>query len=73
MQQSEILRYSVAFLAALLAGSINSVAGGGTLISFPALVWLGVASKIANATSTLGIWPGSLGSLGAPTRRCAFC
>jgi uncharacterized membrane protein YfcA len=53
----------VAFVAALLAGAINSVAGGGTLVSFPALVWLGLPSIVANATSTAGIWPGTVGSL----------
>lgn len=49
--------------AAFLAGGINSVAGGGTLISFPALLGLGVAAIAANATSTVAIWPGSLGSM----------
>lgn len=52
---------TVAALAALLAGLVNAIAGGGTLLSFPALLWLGLDSKIANATSTVGIWPGSLG------------
>ncbi len=51
----------VAFAAAFVAGAINSVAGGGTLVSFPALIWLGLPSTIANATSTVAIWPGSLG------------
>jgi uncharacterized protein len=54
---------AAAFLAAFLAAAINSVAGGGTLVSFPVLVWLGLPSVVANATSALGIWPGSLGSL----------
>ncbi len=49
------------FGAAFLAGAINSVAGGGTLVSFPALIWLGLPSTVANATSTVAIWPGSLG------------
>jgi uncharacterized protein len=53
----------VAFLAAFLAGAINSVAGGGTLVSFPALVWLGLPSVTANATSTVAIVPGSAGSM----------
>ena len=53
----------LAFGAALLAGAINSVAGGGTLVSFPALIWLGLPSTIANATSTVAIWPGSLGGM----------
>src|ERR1035441_11025504 len=52
----------VAFGAAFLAGAINSVAGGGTLVSFPALIWLGLGSVTANATRTLAIWPGTLGS-----------
>jgi len=42
---------------------INSVAGGGTLVSFPALIWLGLNSVTANATSTVAIWPGSLGGM----------
>lgn len=50
-------------MAAFLAGGINSVAGGGTLVTFPTLVWLGLPSVIANATNTAAIWPGSLGSL----------
>ena len=52
-----------AFAAAFLAGAINSVAGGGTLISFPTLIWLGLDSVTANATSTVAIWPGSVGSM----------
>lgn len=52
----------MAFGAAFLAGAINSVAGGGTLVSFPALIWLGLNSVAANATSTVAIWPGTVGS-----------
>jgi len=54
---------AVAFGAAFIAGAINSVAGGGTLVSFPALIWLGLPSVVANATSTVAIWPGSLGGM----------
>ena len=54
---------SIAFAAAFLAGAINSVAGGGTLITFPALVFLGLPPVIANATNTVAIWPGSLGGM----------
>jgi uncharacterized membrane protein YfcA len=53
---------AVAFAAAFLAGAINSVAGGGTLVSFPTLIWLGLGSVTANATSTVAIWPGTVGS-----------
>jgi len=51
------------FSVAAVAGAINSVAGGGSLISFPTLLWLGIPSVVANATNTVAIWPGSLGSV----------
>jgi uncharacterized membrane protein YfcA len=51
----------VAFGAAFVAGAINAVAGGGTLVTFPALIWLGLPSVMANATSTVAMWPGLLG------------
>jgi uncharacterized membrane protein YfcA len=56
-------RIALACVASFLAGAINSVAGGGTLVSFPTLIWLGLPSITANATSTVAIWPGSLGSM----------
>jgi uncharacterized membrane protein YfcA len=59
----DLLHGSSAFAAAFAAGAINSVAGGGTLLSFPTLVWLGLDSVAANATSTVAIWPGSLGGM----------
>jgi uncharacterized protein len=58
----DLPRAAVAFGAAFVAGAINSVAGGGTLVSFPALIWLGLNSVAANATSTVAIWPGTVGS-----------
>jgi uncharacterized membrane protein YfcA len=57
------LHYVAIFAAALAAGSINSVAGGGTLITFPTLLWLGVPAKLANGTSTVSLWPGSVASI----------
>jgi uncharacterized membrane protein YfcA len=54
---------ALAFAAAFTAGAINSVAGGGTLVSFPTLVWLGLPAITANATSTVAIWPGSLAGM----------
>jgi uncharacterized membrane protein YfcA len=42
---------------------INSVAGGGTLVSFPALIWTGIDPIQANVTSTVSLWPGSLGGM----------
>ncbi len=58
-----LLQAAAAFAAAFLAGAINSVAGGGTLVSFPTLIWLGLDSVGANATSTVAIWPGTVGSI----------
>jgi len=63
MPALDALHAVVAFGAALFAGAMNSVAGGGTLLTFPALIWLGLPSITANATSTVAIWPGSLGSI----------
>lgn len=48
---------------ALLAGAVNSIAGGGTLLTFPALVALGIPPVVANATSTVALWPGAFGSM----------
>jgi uncharacterized protein len=53
------------FLAAAIGSAINSMAGGGTLVTFPAIVWLGVPPISANATSTVALWPGSFGSIWA--------
>ncbi len=50
------------FFAGVIGGAINSVAGGGTLVSFPALIAFGVPSIIANATNTAAVCPGSLSS-----------
>jgi uncharacterized protein len=50
-------------VAGFLSGAINSIAFGGSFVSFPALVWLGVPPIIANATNTAAVWPGSLGAV----------
>jgi uncharacterized protein len=50
------------FFAAFLAGTINSVAGGGSFISFPALLFTGIPPIAANATNTVAVWPGTLAS-----------
>lgn len=49
--------------AGLLAGGINSVAGGGSLVSFPALLAAGYPGVTANVTNTVALWPGYLGSV----------
>ncbi len=45
-------------VAAFLAGAINAVAGGGSLVSFPAIVAAGYDTKAANVTNTVALWPG---------------
>ncbi len=51
------------FAAACAAGGVNAVAGGGTLITFPVLILFGVSPVVANATSTLALVTGMVGSL----------
>ncbi|MFM7321257.1 MAG: sulfite exporter TauE/SafE family protein [Armatimonadota bacterium] len=53
------------FAAAFLAGGVNAVAGGGTLLTFPALLSLGFPATIANATSTVALFPGQISALAA--------
>lgn len=47
-------------LAGCGAGLMNSLAGGGTLLTYPALLEVGLTPTVANATSTVALWPGSL-------------
>ena len=54
--------YLLLIFSAFAAGLINSVAGGGMFLTFPALVFTGVPSIIANATSTFAIMPGVVAS-----------
>jgi uncharacterized protein len=46
------------FFAAAIAGTLNAVAGGGSFISFPVLLFTGVPAVQANATNTVALWPG---------------
>src|SRR5437588_4641178 len=50
-------------LAGAAGGAINAVAGGGTLVTFPALLLFGTPAVVANATSTLALLVGTSGSL----------
>ncbi|RJS25840.1 sulfite exporter TauE/SafE family protein [Corallococcus sp. H22C18031201] len=49
-------------LAGTLAGAMNAVAGGGSFVTLPVLLWAGVPSACANASSTVALLPGSLAS-----------
>ncbi len=51
--------------ASFIAGVLNAVAGGGSLLSFPALLGIGVLPISANATNTVALWPGQLTSIAA--------
>jgi len=53
------------FVASIGGGALNAVAGGGTFLTFPSLLFAQVPAVTANATSTVALWPGFLGSLGS--------
>jgi uncharacterized membrane protein YfcA len=59
------------FVAAAVGGAINSVAGGGSFVAFPALLFAGVAPVPANATNTIALWPGALAGAVAYRRELA--
>jgi len=62
------LRDGLLLGATALAGAVNAVAGGGTLLSFPAAIAWGLPSPVANATNALAMCPGSLASAWAYRR-----
>ena len=51
------------FLAAVVAGFINAIAGGGTLVSFPVLLAVGISPVVANVTNTVALVPGTIGGM----------
>jgi uncharacterized membrane protein YfcA len=57
------------FLAAVIAGTLNAVAGGGSFISFPVLLFTGVPAVAANVTNTVALWPGLAASTVAYLKR----
>lgn len=56
------MMWAVLILAAALAGGMNALAGGGTLVTFPSLLAFGVSPVAANATSTMALIPGGAGA-----------
>lgn len=56
------------FLTAVLAGALNSVAGGGSFLTFPALVFTGVSDIPANITNKIALWPGAMSGAAAYRR-----
>lgn len=59
-------------VAAVAAGAINAVAGGGTLVTFPVLLLFGTSPIVANATSTVALVLGTVGSLFSYRRHVAM-
>src|SRR6201994_2389381 len=57
------LRYVWLVAASMIAGVMNAMAGGGSFVSFPAMLGVGVPPIQANATNTVALWPGQLTSL----------
>ena len=55
------LQFILAALAAMIAGAVNALAGGGTLLTFPTLIALGLPAVGANVTNTVALCPGYLG------------
>jgi uncharacterized protein len=52
-------------IASLLAGALNAMAGGGSFLSFPAVLGTGILPIQANATNTVALWPGQFASIAA--------
>ncbi len=57
------------FFAAVVAGTLNALAGGGSFISFPALLFIRIPPVMANATNTVALWPGLAASTLAYLKR----
>jgi hypothetical protein len=62
MELNSFVHAGVLVIAGFVAGVMNSIAGGGTLVTFPALIFVGLPSIVANATSTVALLPAALSS-----------
>ncbi len=63
--QLELWKYLLIGLATFFASTINALAGGGTLLTFPALTAMGIPAVVANVTNHVALSPGYLGAVGA--------
>src|SRR5689334_22629735 len=59
------------FFVAILAGTLNSVAGGGSFFTVPTMIFSGTLPILANTTSTVGLWTGTAASISAYRRELA--
>ncbi len=64
----DVLNYILAGLAAIAAGLINALAGGGTLVTFPTLLAIGIPAVAANVTNTVALCPGYVGGIIAQSK-----
>jgi hypothetical protein len=67
----DLLDILVLLAAGLAAGTVNAVAGGGSLILFPALVATGYGTLAANVTNSIALWPGYVGGVAGFQRELA--
>jgi uncharacterized membrane protein YfcA len=65
------LQLVLLFFMAIIAGTLNSVAGGGSFFTVPTMIFSGILPVQANTTSTLGLWTGTAASIGAYRRELA--
>jgi len=63
-----VIDFALLGLAAMAAGAVNALAGGGTLISFPTLTAIGIPPVAANITNTIALCPGYLGATYAQSK-----
>jgi uncharacterized protein len=68
---TDLTRFALAAIAALLGGAVNAIAGGGSLITFPALVAGGLSAVSASATNSIAMFPGYVGATFAQRRDLA--
>src|SRR5438552_10734443 len=61
----------ILFISAIVGGTLNAVAGGGSFFTFPSLIFVSIPAIAANASSTVALWPGSIASIGAYRREVA--
>src|ERR1700743_1631809 len=59
---NDFLVYALLAGAAFLAGCMNAVAGGGTFVTFPTLLFAGIPSVVANASNSVALFPASFAS-----------
>ncbi len=67
----QFLQLLLLFCAATLGGTLNSVAGGGSFFTVPLMIFVRIPPVLANTTSTVALWPGSVAGVGAYRRELA--